>query len=242
MKGLIVAAGKGERIASLGASKPLIPLLEKPLIEWVMDGASRAGVRDFVVITGHGADRLTRSLEDIAGRLSVNVETRFNPRFDEPNGLSVFAAREMVEGPFILLMTDHIFDPAMVSDLMRSPFPDDAVTLVVDYGLNRNEYVDLDDVTKVQLQDDRIVDIGKEIPQYNAYDTGIFRGTPLLFDALEENLNRGVEMSISAAMRLLGSRGQARGRDSAGRFWIDVDDEPAFHKTEEYLRNHCRWL
>ena len=235
MKCLIVAAGRGRRIASLGPSKPLVPLLGRPLIEWVLGRARQAGVRDFLVITGYNGDLLTRRLKEIAARLSVQVQTRVNDRWEEPNGLSVLAAAELLDGPFVLLMADHLFDPAILSDLLRAPSGNGSVQLVVDYGLEENEFVDTEDVTRVLVQKGRILDIGKGIPRYNAYDTGIFLGNRSLFDALEENQRKGAEMSISAAMRLLGQRGRALGVDSGGRFWIDVDDEKALRKAEKHL-------
>ncbi len=47
--------------------------------------------------------------------------------------------------------------------------------------------MDIDDVTKVLAEDSKIKAIGKKISNYNAYDTGIFLCSPVLFHAIEES-------------------------------------------------------
>ena len=49
---LILAAGRGSRLASLGAPKPLVHLLGVPLLERVILTAQRAGLNHFTVVTG----------------------------------------------------------------------------------------------------------------------------------------------------------------------------------------------
>ena len=53
MKCLIIAAGRGNRLASNGESKPLVPLLGLPLIERTILTARKGGINDFYVVTGY---------------------------------------------------------------------------------------------------------------------------------------------------------------------------------------------
>jgi choline kinase len=232
--GLIIAAGMGTRIAGLSDSKPLLKVGGQPLIERVFLGAREAGVSDFVVVTGYNAAKLRAHVAPFAERQQLVVRFVQNDRWELPNGLSVAAAAPLISGSFFLLMCDHLFDPAVLADLGRQPLAEDETMLAVDLRVKDNPWVDMDDVTRVRCVDGRIVAIGKGIPDYNAFDTGIFRCTPALFRALAESGRRG-DHSLSGGMRALAETGRARVMDIGDRFWLDVDDEAAVRKAETRL-------
>src|SRR3569623_998869 len=110
MKCLIIAAGQGTRLRSVAPSKPLCPVRGTPIIEHVVRLAAAGGASEFVVATGYEAEPLEAFLADLAGRLGRPIESVRNPSWDRPNGLSVVAAAARLEEPFLLLMSDHLFD------------------------------------------------------------------------------------------------------------------------------------
>jgi len=61
-------------------------------------------------------------------------------------------------------MSDHIFDPHIVKDLRQEGVEEGEIKLGVDKRINNNPLVDIDDVTKVLVENNRILDIGKTIP------------------------------------------------------------------------------
>ena len=150
-----------------------------------------------------------------------------------PNGLSVHVAKDVIDGPFVLTMCDHLFDPEIIRDLISKDHEDDTVTLCVDYNIE-NPVIDIDDVTRVNCTSTEISNIGKVIRDYNAFDTGIFYCTPAMFDALEQSAREGDE-SITGAMNVLGAKNKARTFDIKGRLWLDVDDPMAFGKAIVYV-------
>ena len=233
MKCVIIAAGKGERIFGKGPSKPLVRLLGLSLIERTIRTAAGAGFDDFCVVTGHNGDTLRRFL-DGPGRMGVRITTLENERWEEGNATSVLRAEEAVDGCFVLLMCDHVFDGEILKRLRDQPLNDGEVRLAVDYGLNPNDGVDVADVTKVLVNDGRIDDIGKDLSHYNAYDTGIFLCSPSLFSAVRESLQRG-NTSLSGAVRILAKGGLVRPFNTEGRFWIDVDDTVSLSKGRSML-------
>ncbi|MCZ6765766.1 MAG: HAD hydrolase-like protein [bacterium] len=234
MKCVIIAAGKGERISGRGPSKPLIRLLGVPLIERTIRTAAGAGLDDFCVVTGHNGHTLTRFLDGLGRRMGVRIKTLKNERWEEGNGISVLRAEEAVDGRFVLLMSDHVFDGEILKRLRDQPLNDGEVRLAVDYGLDSNDSVDVEDVTKVLVNDGRIDNIGKHLANYNAYDTGIFLCSPSLFSAVRESLERG-DTSLSGAVRILAEAGLARPFNTEGRFWIDVDDPVSLAKGRSIL-------
>src|SRR5581483_8761837 len=129
-KAVIPAAGLGTRFlpATKAQPKEMLPLVDKPAIQWVVEEAVRAGIRDILIITGRGK----RSIEDHFDRtfeLEYYLEAGHKVdqlkemqeiaemadihyvRQGEPKGLghAVSAARQHVGNePFAVLLGDDI--------------------------------------------------------------------------------------------------------------------------------------
>ncbi len=232
MKGLIVAAGQGVRLRGVAHSKPLATVAGVALIEHVIASATLAGISEFVVVVGYEAARLQHELHRISERLAVPVSCVFNPDWQGANGRSVLAAAPRLDGLFALMMADHLFDPSILRDLMLYNADPMRVALAVDRRLD-NPMVDLEDVTRVQTgPDGAILDIGKLIEPYDAFDTGLFRAGPALLEALRDDVAAGGNGGISAGMQRLTAERRAATFDIGDRFWIDVDDAAALRKAE----------
>ncbi len=235
VQGLIVAAGLGSRLRPIAASKPLARVGGTPLIQSVIESAAQGGVGRFVVVTGYEAEGLEGFLADLTASTGIVIETVRNSDWLKPNGLSVVAARPLLEKRFVLMMADHLLEPAIIADLLAAPTKR-GVTLAVDRRLN-NPLVDLDDVTRVETDTaGRILKIGKGIEPYDAFDTGVFLAGPMLLDAVEDDLAEGGPGSISGGMTRLADRGLAHTFDIGARVWLDIDDPVAHGQAEQRLR------
>ena len=232
MKAVILAAGQGTRLRSISASKPLAPVLGVPLIERVIEATARAGISDFVVVAGYGAEALEAFVGEVATRRGVTIETVRNADWLKANGLSVVAAAPLLDGPFIILMSDHLFDPEILAGLVAHSAGREGLTLAVDRRL-ANPLVDMDDVTRVETgPDGAIRAIGKGIDVFDAFDTGVFVASPSLVDAIRADVAAGGEGSLSAGVRQLAAKGEAFTYDIGDRFWLDVDDAVAYGHAE----------
>lgn len=224
MNCLIIAAGSGSRLRDVSDSKPLTPVGGIPLIEHVIAAAAAAGAIDFVVVTGHEAERVESFLDALGPRLGVTLRTVRTPDWQRPNGYSVAAGAEAICGDFLLLMADHLFDPEIVRRLVRSAPAEAGLTLAVDRD-RASPLLDVDDATKVEV-DARgaIVRIGKTLQHYDAVDTGIFLATPELTAAIRADIAVGGEGSLSSGVQRLADEGRAWTVDVTGARWLDVDD------------------
>ena len=231
VRGLIVAAGQGLRIRDIALSKPLAEVRGVALIESVIASAHAAGLREFVVVTGYEAERVEAFLRELETRRGFRIDTVRNADWQKSNGLSVVAADALLGERFVLLMSDHLFDPLILSGLLEQAPDPQGVTLAVDRRLD-NELVDLEDVTRVATAEGRIVRIGKLIETYDAFDTGVFMASKALIEAIREDVAGGGNGGISAGMQLLADRGHAHVHDIGDRFWLDVDDKVAFGHAE----------
>jgi len=222
---VILAAGNGSRLVSrsAGKPKPLMELHGVPLLEHVMLAAQEAGVTDFTIVIGYCGDAIRRWVDkrNFAG---INVSFVENTEYHKNNGISLLRARAEAREPFLLLMSDHIFEASTAKALLQQTLGDGEVILAVDPNLDA--IFDLDDVTKVKREGNHIVAIGKELVDYDAFDTGMFLCSPKVFDALEAAKKDG-NCSLSDGMRRLGDAGKFRAFDIGDASWQDVDTPEA---------------
>jgi choline kinase len=228
---LILAAGNGSRLAACSGEspKPLVPLHGKPLLEHVMSGCCQAGIEKFVIVVGYRGHMIQEWYRNrpLSG---VDVTWIENPDYHKANGVSVLRAKGLIHEPFLLLMADHIFEPATARALLHQPLGAHDVILAVDRKIDR--VFDLDDATKVRLEGNRIVDIGKNLECYNALDTGMFLCQPALFSCLESAMIDG-NCSLSDGLRVMGRSRSFKAFDIEAACWQDVDTPAAL----DYAQN-----
>lgn len=233
-KAVIIAAGMGSRLRGYGVDmpKPLVPVAGVPLLKRTILSAKRAGIGEFVVITGFRGDEIQSALKGDDQFEDLHIDWVNNEDWERGNGVSVLAAQEYVDEPFVLLMSDHLFDPEALVKLRHIPVGNDEAVLGVDSNLDG--IFDMEDATKVLLDGDRIEKIGKELSDFNAVDTGMFLCSPFLFKALEQSIATG-EGSLSGGIRVLSEQGTMRTVDIDGHFWLDVDTPEAHVHAEQSL-------
>ena len=235
---LILAAGNGSRIASLSGSvpKPLVSLYGASLLEHILLSSQAAGIEKFVIVVGYRAEALRHwHAERPLGNISVTLVE--NPEYHKANGVSALVARGFLKNPFLLLMADHIFEPKTAKALLQQSLGDNEVILGVDYNIDR--IFDLEDATKVNVQGDTILDIGKDLVHYDALDTGMFLCGPSLFEWLESAKKNG-NCSLSDGMRRVCQERKLKAFDVGDGHWQDVDTPEAFAYTESiFQRDFC---
>jgi CDP-L-myo-inositol myo-inositolphosphotransferase len=132
-------------------------------------------------------------------------------------------------------MSDHIFSSDTFMKLGAAPIQSDEIILAIDSDTQLNKLVDMDDVTKVLVDNNKIIDIGKNVKKFNAFDIGMFLCTPAIFSAIESSITAHNDSSLSGGVKVLAKHGKARGFDMSGDFWIDVDDNKTLKKANKYL-------
>lgn len=234
-KALVLAAGMGTRLADAHeAPKPLVQVMGVPMIYRTMDSLRKGGVEELGVVIGYKGEEVRAAVEYYALREGLDIQFVINDRWQEPNGLSLYMGREFSrEEDFILSMVDHLFDPRII-ELLQAVDRRHGVTLAVDEQIGR--IFDLDDATKV-LKDERarIRNIGKQIPEYNAIDCGLFRCTAEIFPALEEAF-ADEAYSISDGMQILAAHDRFYAEPVGGLFWQDMDTPHMLAEAERMVR------
>lgn len=236
---MIIAAGRGSRLARKGDSKPLVPVLGIPIIERIIRTGYQAGIREFYVVTGFNGARVSAFLRSLASDVPGPIHTIHNENWRKGNGVSVLKARDLLKEDFVLMMGDHLTDAKLLKRFLNLKVRPGEVILAVDKNLE-NPYVNRDDVTKVLTSNGKVIDIGKQLYRYNGYDTGLFFCSPAIFDAITMSMERHGDFSLTGGIRVLAREGKVNGYEVSDYFWIDVDDPVALEKAEIALLENLR--
>ncbi len=117
---LLLAAGMGSRLAPFTDDVPkcLVPVSGVPIIERLVRTLDDYGFERLVAVVGHQADGVRGFLGDSFG--GVAVEYVVSPLFASTNSLySLWLARHLVDGPFLLVESDIIFDASLLAPLLQ---------------------------------------------------------------------------------------------------------------------------
>ena len=231
MKALIIAAGLGSRMYTVGDTKPLVSLLGLNLIERVILTAKKSGIKEFCIVTGYNGEKIREQLS-YGKKYGIKIQYIQNDQWTKGNAISVLKAKNYFKKPFVLLMADHNYDHRILDRLLKTKIGKDECILCVDN--NPKDHLNIDDATKVLTIDHRIETIGKNLSDYNCIDTGIFICNPVIFDALEESISKGDE-GLSGGVKVLAQRYKMRYLRLADNFWIDIDDKTDLKNAERIL-------
>jgi choline kinase len=232
-KGIILAAGDGDRMGSLTTTCPKVLLPgngKEQLIRHPIEALVAVGVSDIAIVVGYLGGSVMEALGNGDG-FGVRLQYVYNADYLGGNAISVHKAREWVhEDPVVLCMGDHVINKEIVKLLLDRQSVNE--TLCVDYAPACHH--DLAETTKVTIDSTGCIkEIGKNLVSWDAVDTGVFLLTENFFQALHELVQHcGTEVSISDVTRFLVGRGHLFNTcDVSGCFWADVDTKEDLDKV-----------
>ena len=222
IKAVILAAGRGKRISKCmnDKPKPLIPIFGKPLIEYPLEALSKNDIEECIIVVGYKAE----VIQNYLGKEKYNIKIRYvyNPAYEEGNGISLYVTRKFFENSesFLVLMADHVVTAEIVKKAIehvgKSPL------LCVDRSPKYDSQ--LKDATKVLVNDKGFIqNIGKNLTEWNAIDTGVFILNGRIFEEIEK-VKENPPVTVSKCLRqMIQDDIPFWACDVSGLFWLDID-------------------
>ena len=229
---VILMAGQGSRLRGSDSTflKPFVPVLGRPLILYTLDVLIRARIKTVNFVVGYESGRMIEQVEQLIPTV-LSVSFIENRDWQKQNGISLLAAADRVSKPFLLTMSDHLFDGAVVGRLLDS-FESDYLNIAVDRKLD--SIFDLEDAMKVQTRENRIIDIGKNLRDYDAIDIGLFVCPLEIFDYLEraKSSSGRIDCSLDERARLIHRNNKFHTISIGESWWQDVDTPQMLQHAE----------
>ena len=232
-KAIIPAAGLGTRFlpATKAQPKEMLPIVDKPTIQYIIEEAVEAGIQDIIIVTGRNKrsieDHFDRSIElelelergaklemlDMVKEISEMANIHYI-RQKEPRGLghAILAARHFIgDEPFAVLLGDDVVvskQPCLgqMLDVFR-----EYQTSILGVQTVAREVVDKYGIIAGKQVDDRVYKVTdmvekpslEEAPS-NVAVLGRYIITPEIFRFLEtQDAGRGGEIQLTDALKRL---------------------------------------
>lgn len=229
---VILMAGLGSRLQASheNVPKPLIPIAGRAVFSYAIDALQLAGIETVHVVTGFNSDALLAGLKPLVPA-GMKLHPVHNEEWQKQNGISVLAAKQHVQSPFLLTMGDHLFDAAIVDLLIRGA---DFAALNVAVDRKVGAVFDLADAMKVKTNGDRVASIGKSLKDYDAIDTGFFICPMRFFDYLER-AKHDDDCSLAEGVEAMAVDGNVRAVDIGDAWWQDIDTPEMLAAAEKVL-------
>jgi len=214
--GVIPAAGKGNRISELPLTrvlpKPMLPILNKPILEYVIENLKRLGVESVYLIVGYKKNIIEEYFGD--GR-DWNVEIEYVEQ-KNPKGIAhaVSLGENYISDPFFVVLGDDLTianSPNNIAEVFRK---NDA--WVVEGVLPENDVNALKRTCCVSLEDDgRIKEIVEKPtePKSRLRGIGVYLFHPRIFEFIRKTSisQKRNEKEITDTIGLIAREGKAYG-------------------------------
>lgn len=256
-KAIIPAAGLGTRFLPATKSQPkeMLPIVDKPTLQYIIEEAINSGIEEILIITG----RNKRSIEDHFDKsVELELELKRKDKLDllemvqdisnmvnihyirqkEPKGLgdAIYCARHFIgDEPFAILLGDDIVDSKVPCLKQLIDCYDEYKTSVIGVQEVDEEDVDKYGILKVKHIEDRVYKVKDMIEKpsidmapSNIAILGRYIITPSIFKILEnQQTGIGGEIQLTDALRTLAQQEAIYAYDFEGKRY-DVGDKLGF--------------
>ncbi|GAA0896651.1 MULTISPECIES: glucose-1-phosphate thymidylyltransferase RfbA [Streptomyces violaceusniger group] len=238
MKGIILAGGNGTRLypITLGVSKQLLPVYDKPMIYYPLSVLMLAGIRDILIISS------PRDLPQFRGVLGDGHPLGINLSYAEqaqPNGLAqafTIGADHIGDDPVALILGDNIFHGPGFSLLLQEHTPHTDGALLFGYPVRDPERYGVGEAD----ENGRLVSIEEKPaePRSNRAITGLY-----FYDNEVVSIARGLRPSARGELEITDVNKEYLARDKArlvdlgrGFTWLDTGTHDSLLDAGQYIQ------
>jgi len=211
MKAVILAAGEGKRLRPFTETMPkvMLPVANKPVLEYVFDAVKKSGIDEIIVVVGYKKEVIMEYFKDYK---DVKI-TYVNQVKQLGTAHALLQAKKSIKDSFIVLAGDNIIDESSISKLMKTP--SDYAILIKEhpypskYGV---VFVENNNIRRIVEKPKE--DVGKYI------STGIYKLPRSVFTDIERCTSEGVHALSSVIQSLVDK--EKRINTVLAKSWMDI--------------------
>ena len=184
MQAVILAAGEGTRLRPFTQTRPkvMLPVGNRPILEFVVESLVANGVRDIVIVVGYHKERIMSFFSDgskFGARISYVVQER-----QLGTGHALTYLNGVVKGRFLLLSGDNLVDKDAVAALLAAG---EGSSVVVTESNEPSKY------GVVETRQGRVVQIHEKPRESvgNIINTGLYSFQPDILPLIESEVRQG---------------------------------------------------
>ncbi|MDM5299810.1 sugar phosphate nucleotidyltransferase [Bacillus pumilus] len=231
MKGVILAGGKGSRLAPLTSivNKHLLPVGPYPMIYWSLFKLKEAGILDVMLISQEEQIPMFQKLLEDDQELGMNIVYQVQP---EASGISdgLSYAKPFVTGEkFVLMLGDNVFEDSLIPFVEAFQKQENGAKVLLKEVTDPTRF----GIAEIDTGHHRILSIEEkpEHPRSSYCVTGIYFYDQEVFQYIEEisPSDRG-ELEITDVNNLYISNSQLT-YDMLNGWWIDAGTHESLHQA-----------
>lgn len=224
MRAIVLAAGVARRLAPLtdSTNKCLLPVGDRPILARMLDALASAGVAETVLVVGHCGDQIRA----LAGHRWRRMRVTYVHNADHTMGscLSLWAARDYLTEPALVMDADVLFPRECLQRLLAAPAPS---ACLVDMA-----FQDTGEEVKYYTRGARVIALGKKVVPERwervGEGVGFFKCGAEAAPEVVQRLARVVEESSGRAehedaFHLLAQEHHVGWIDVTGLPWTEID-------------------
>jgi UDP-N-acetylglucosamine diphosphorylase / glucose-1-phosphate thymidylyltransferase / UDP-N-acetylgalactosamine diphosphorylase / glucosamine-1-phosphate N-acetyltransferase / galactosamine-1-phosphate N-acetyltransferase len=192
-KAVVLAAGEGKRLRPFTETMPkvMLPVANKPILEYVFDAIKDAGITDVFCVVGYKKEVIQEHFKDYT-KLNITYIVQ-----DKQLGTAhaLLQAKNQIKEPFIVLAGDNIIDSQSIVRLIQNP-AEYAILIKKHPHPSKYGVIFFKDNKISQIVEKPKEDIGEFI------STGIYKLPKSFFTDLDRCANQGI-YALSAVIQNL---------------------------------------
>ena len=231
-KAVILAAGEGKRLWPFTETMPkvMLPVANKPMLEYVFDSVRKSGITEIILVVGYKKEVIMEYFKDYKG-IKITYVTQ-----DKQLGTShaLLQAKDHIKNSFLVLSGDNIIDQQSISNLVNDK---SEYSMLIKEHPHPSKYgvVYMEKNTLKKIVEKPEDETGKFI------STGIYKLPKAVFEKIQELNNQGV-FDLTSVIQLLIKQEKSINTITADS-WMDIVypwdlinvNEALIHNTSESI-------
>lgn len=217
---VVLAAGEGRRLDPLTnrRPKPMVPVANQPILEYVVSAIADAGIDRIVLVVGYQEERIRNHFGD-GNEWGIEIEYVVQEK-QLGTAHAILQVESAVTGPFLVMNGDRLVDASLVDQVRHEIRQNDEIVLAVTQAKQASNY------GVVSLDSDRVVAISekpREPVSSELINAGVYGFDDSIFEAIQATPAERGELAITTTLDQLAGNRSIRAIRYHG-LWLDVSN------------------